>query len=65
MRKAEIKTATNSALVYEYAQSYSTLCLNINLGRGTKQAQKHCNDLEEELLKRELLTVEQIKMLNS
>ena len=64
MTKSEIKKSLNNELVFEYVNSYSQLMCNYNLNRGTDRLQKHCNDLEEELLKRELLTAEQIKQLN-
>jgi hypothetical protein len=65
MKKNEIAKAKDSELVYEYVQKYSSLCLNYNLGRATKQLQIHCNNLEEELVKRGLLTEEDVAKLNS
>lgn len=64
MTKKEIKIAKNSELVYEYATSYALLIVNYNIGKGTKQLQKHCNDLENELMKRNLLTEEDVERLN-
>ena len=64
MTKNEIKKAKDNELIIEYVKSYSGLCLNENLHLGTKQLSKHCADLEAELLKREILTENDIKSLN-
>jgi polyhydroxyalkanoate synthesis regulator phasin len=39
--------------------------VNINIGCGVKQANEHLRDIEEELLKRGLLTSEEVKLLNT
>lgn len=65
MRKTEIPKAKENDLITEYVSSYATLLLNYNLSRGTTQAEKHCRDLEAELLKRGLLTEENIRELNA
>lgn len=65
MRKSEIKKAADNELIVDYVSSYSSLILNYNLGRGIKQHEKHCHDLEQELLSRGLLTEEDIKHLNA
>lgn len=64
MKKSEIKKATNAEIVYEYAIMYSLLCDNYNTGRSTKTYEQRCRNLEDELLKRELLTEEQIEKLH-
>lgn len=64
MRKAEIKAAKDNELIVEYVQTYSLLMLNTNLQMGTKRHEKHCQDLETELVKRGLLTEEDVKHLN-
>lgn len=64
MKKSEIKKATNNELIVDYIQSYSSLCLNINAGRGTKQYSNHCSDLEKELVSRGLLTENDVRTLN-
>lgn len=64
MKKTEIAKAKNNELVYEYVNSYALLCLNSTSGRGVKQLSKHCEDLEKELIKRELLTEEDVRLLN-
>ena len=65
MTKKEIIEAKDSKLVYEYATNYALLLMNYNLGKGTKQLQAYCNNLERELLKRGLLTDEYVEKLNS
>ena len=64
MKKNEIEKAKDNELITEYVKSYSNLCLKYNLNRITKQAEAHCKDLERELVKRGLLTEEDIKYLN-
>lgn len=65
MRKNEIAKAKDNDLITEYVSTYSTLLVNWNVGRGTIQAEKHCKDLEAELLKRGILTEENIRRLNA
>ena len=64
MKKNEIAKAKDSELIVEYVKSYSSLCLNENLQLGTKQLSKHCVDLETELLRRGILSENDIKILN-
>ena len=64
MRKNEISKSSNNDLITEYVQTYATLVLNMNTDRGVIQASKHCTDLETELLKRGILTKENIELLN-
>lgn len=64
MRKSEIAKAKDNELIVDYVKSYSSLCLNINLKLGEKQLSKHCADLEKELLKRGILTENDIRILN-
>lgn len=63
MRKSEIKKAKDNELVAEYAVVYSMYCTNINTGGGTKQLSARLIALEEEMLKRGLLTQEDIERL--
>ena len=63
MRKTEIAKAPDNDLIVDYVLSYSRLCLNINLDRGTKQLSAHCADLENELVKRGLLKEADVKRL--
>ena len=64
-RKREIPKAKDNELVADYVNSYALLFYNYNTNGGIKQLQAHCNDLEKELLKRGLLTEEQVKFFNS
>lgn len=64
MTKAEIKKAATNKLIVDYVQTYSTMCLNINIGGGTKRYSAHCADLEKELVARSVLTEEDVKLLN-
>lgn len=65
MRKAEMRAATDSEIIYDYVQSYAQSCLNYNQNRGTKALGKHLQDLNAEVLRRGLLTPEQVKKLNA
>ena len=63
MKKSEIKTLSNNQLIVEYVSTYSWHDTNYFLGRGTKQLEKHLKDLEEELVKRDILTESDIEEL--
>lgn len=65
MTKAEIKNAADHELVADLVRSFASLVVNYNTGRGTKVLDRHCNDLEAELLKRGLLTQVEVNGLNS
>lgn len=62
-RKAQ-KMALDSEIIVDYVTSYAWHMTNYNLGRGTERLAKHLRDLEEQLLKRGILTPEQIEYLN-
>ena len=64
MKKTEIPKARDNDLIEDYVSSYATLLLNYNASRGIIQVEKHCKDLETELLKRGILTEENIKALS-
>ena len=64
MRKNEISKADNSELIVDYVISFSSLISNYNTNRGIKQLEAHCTDLEKEIVKRGILTEEQIKRIN-
>ena len=64
MNKKEIKTVPNNELIVEYVLAYSHFDTNFVLRRGTEKLRKHLNDLENELLARNILTVNDIKRLN-
>lgn len=64
MKKTEIKKTATNTLIVDYVKTYSSLCLNINIGGGTKRYSSHCADLEKELVARGVLTEEDVKTLN-
>lgn len=65
MTKTEMKKAANNELIVAYVEAYSSFVLKYNeKGRGIKMIQKECQNLEAELLKRELLTEEDVRRLN-
>lgn len=66
MTKTEMKKAANNELIVAYVEAYSSFVLKYNekKGKGIKGLQKECHDLEAELLKRELLTEEDVRRLN-
>ena len=65
MTKKEIKTSSNNELIMETILTYSSLLSNYQQSRGTTQLEKHFDDLSSEMLRRDLLTQEQIDRLNS
>lgn len=65
MRKNEISKAKDNELIVDYVRSFAMLIRNDALRCGTKQLEKHCKDLEAELIKRGILTAEDINYLNS
>lgn len=64
MTKKELKTANDSEVIVDYIQTYALFILNCNLGRGVKQLDKHLCDLDVEMLKRGILSKEQVELLN-
>ncbi len=64
MTKKEIKTVSNNELLIEYIKAYSLYDVNTVLRRGTTNVYKHLQDLEEELIKRNIFTQEDIRQLN-
>jgi len=64
MKKTDIPKLADNDLITEYVSAYASLLININMNMGIKQLEKQCANLEEELLKRGLLTEENIKRLN-
>lgn len=65
MTKQEMKTATDGEIIVDYVKTYSIYRLNLNLGGGTKQAAKHLETLDAEILKRGILSQDQIDYLNA
>lgn len=64
MRKSEIKKATDNALIWDYISSHSNYFLAINTRGSTKRIVQHCADLENEMIKRGILTDEDRILLN-
>lgn len=64
MTKQELKKTTNNELIRESIGTYGSLLQNWCLQRGVKQLEKHWNDCCDELLKRELLTNDDVRHLN-
>lgn len=64
MTKKEIKTATSNALIVDYILTNIRLVRNEIYQLGTKQLNTHIKDLESELLKRGVLTENDIRILN-
>lgn len=64
MRKSEIKKAKDNELLVDYISSVTSLHLNYNLNKKTEQLTKHCHDLEEEIIKRGILTTEDVRKVN-
>jgi hypothetical protein len=64
MTKKELRTAQDNEIIMDYINSYCNYALNMNFGRGTKAIGVHLKDLDGEMLKRGLLTEEQIHKLN-
>lgn len=62
--KKELKAATDSEIIVDYIQTYSSLSVNYCLQRGVKQLEKHLIDLDIEMVKRGILSQEQIDKLN-
>ena len=65
MKKSELKAAKDNQIIEDYVHSQIHLTLNLNHGGPTKALTKHLKDLDAEMLKRGLLTQEQIDRLNS
>lgn len=61
LKKADLKKATDSELIADYIRAFATACLNESKGLPTKAWNNHLADLNKEMLKRSLLTEEQIK----
>lgn len=64
MNKREMKTASDGDLIVEYVITACGECSNFVLDRGIVQYQRHRKAIEEELLKRGILTQQQINRAN-
>lgn len=51
----------NNDLIVDFVKTYSRLCLNTNFNKPTKHLEKHFDKLCNELVKRGILTSEDIK----
>jgi hypothetical protein len=63
MRKNEMAKAGLNELIVDYVRSYGLYLRNMNLGLGEKRLGKHCEDLENELLRRGILSETDIAAL--
>ena len=63
MRKSEMVKAGVNELIVDLALSYGLWFRNMNLGLGEKRLSQHCEDLENELLRRGFLTEADIVVL--
>ena len=61
MTRQELRNATDGAIIVDYIRTYSSLCLNENTGGGTKRYIQHISDLNKEVLRRGILSLEQLK----
>ena len=64
MDRKKIKVVPDNELIIEYINTYAEFCVNLNLGRPTTRIWKHWEDLDKEVLKRGILTEEQIARLH-
>ena len=64
MNKREMKTVSDGDLIVYYVMTACEEHLNFNLGRGIVAIQRHRKNIEEELLKRGILTEKQIRRAN-
>ena len=64
MNKREMNTASDGDLIVEYVITAAEESSNFVLDRGIIQIQRHRKTIEEELLKRGILTERQIRRAN-
>ena len=64
MKKSEIKNLKDNELITEYVKTYAHYDTNFISRRGTERLGMELRNLESELLKRNILTVEDIQRLN-
>lgn len=65
MNRKELKTASDSDVIMDYIESYAYFTVNLNTHGGTKAIGRHLKDLDDEMLRRGILTQKQIDRLNS
>ena len=63
MTKKQLKTATDSEVIVDYIETEATYCLNLNMGGGIDRLYNHLLDLNQEMLKRGILSQKQIDRL--
>lgn len=64
VRKNQIKTLSDNDLIKEYVKTYAHYDQNFVLRRGTEMLTKHLKDLEAELIRRNILTEDDVEELN-
>lgn len=65
MTKKEMEKANDSEIILDYIRSYANLAVNQNLGCGIDRLSNHLVDLDEQMLKRGILSEDQIRRLNA
>ena len=65
MNKTYMTKAPDDEVIMDYIKTYSRIVLDTNMyGRPLKTISKHLEDLNSEMIKRGLLTQEQVDKLN-
>lgn len=65
MTKKELKAAQDSEIIMDFVRTHERIAVDSNLlGKPIKMISKHLEDLDAEMLRRGLLTQEQIDKLN-
>ena len=65
MTRKEMKTAKDSEIIVDYIDTMASYCLNLNGNGKIDRLSKHLDDLDSEMLRRFILTPQQIKHLRS
>jgi hypothetical protein len=64
MTRQEVKKSSDNELVRESLHTYGRLLQNWASNRGVKQLEKHWKDCTDEMVKRNILTEEDVNHLN-
>lgn len=64
MTKSEIKTAKDNEIITEYVIQFAFLITNFNTGKQTDRLEERCDELATELVRRGILTAEDVKRIN-
>ena len=64
MTRKQLKFARDGEILVDYIMTSCKFAVNQNLGRGTKALGEHLKDLENEIIKRDILTQEEVDYLN-